>query len=74
MVHQIGVMEEADGCRLESELLVKYHEYIIEQGRTSRVCGKADSCGRSERKGEEIRTSTRTVAGIERKDARHENV
>jgi hypothetical protein len=50
MVHQIGVMEEADGCRLESSLLVDYHEYIIEEGRASRECGKADSCGRSERK------------------------
>jgi hypothetical protein len=37
MVHQIGVMGEADVCRLERELLVKYHEYIIEEGQTSRV-------------------------------------
>jgi hypothetical protein len=63
-----------DGRRLEIELLVEFHEYIIEEGRTSGECGKADSCGRSERKGEEIRTSTRTVAGVEGKHARHENV
>jgi hypothetical protein len=50
MVHQIGVTEEADRRRLESTLLVKYREYIIEQGRTSRECGKADSCSRSEGK------------------------
>jgi hypothetical protein len=50
MVHQIGMTEEADGRRLESTLLVRYHEFIVEEGRMSIECGKADPCGRIERK------------------------
>jgi hypothetical protein len=49
MVHQTGVMEEANGCRLESSLLVKHHEYIIEEGRTNRECRNEDLCSPSER-------------------------
>jgi hypothetical protein len=50
MVHQIKVVDEADDCRLESSLLVRHHEHIIEQGRTSGERIKVDLCGQSERK------------------------